>query len=243
MRKGRWHPDEDKQLAEAIAQYGCCWIRVASLIPTRTQRQCRTRWNQIHSQQLKSSTSTTSGKGLVNRRSSSLSKNTTSARPSAPIHYEFVPSLPIPHDPEDTPSPSYFHTTSPSSPAEIDDILAIYVSNNDDNMESSLSSRSSSYSSSSSTYSSPPTSALYLPVTTPPNKEQNRSLLQHDLFPMITTNETNNINNGCSSNNSNNNNFTSNCNNTSNSNNNNFLFTTSADFDFLLNYNNNNLSP
>lgn len=54
VRKGRWHQDEDKLLATAITKYGCCWIRVASMIPTRTQRQCRTRWNQIHSQQLKS---------------------------------------------------------------------------------------------------------------------------------------------------------------------------------------------
>ncbi|KAI9481220.1 MAG: Homeodomain-like protein, partial [Benjaminiella poitrasii] len=48
IRKGRWQPGEDKLLNEAIAKYGCCWIRVASMIPTRTQRQCRTRWNQIH---------------------------------------------------------------------------------------------------------------------------------------------------------------------------------------------------
>ncbi|RCI03637.1 Myb-like DNA-binding domain protein, partial [Rhizopus stolonifer] len=48
IRKGRWSPEEDRQLGSAVAQYGCCWIRVSSLIPTRTQRQCRTRWNQIH---------------------------------------------------------------------------------------------------------------------------------------------------------------------------------------------------
>lgn len=54
VRKGRWLLSEDKLLEKAIAQYGCCWIRVAGMIPTRTQRQCRTRWNQIHTQQLKS---------------------------------------------------------------------------------------------------------------------------------------------------------------------------------------------
>lgn len=53
VRKGRWHAEEDKLLNKAIAKYGCCWIRVASMIPTRTQRQCRTRYNQIRSQQMK----------------------------------------------------------------------------------------------------------------------------------------------------------------------------------------------
>ncbi|KAI9280767.1 Homeodomain-like protein, partial [Sporodiniella umbellata] len=53
IRKGRWSLEEDRQLESAVAQYGCCWIRVASLIPTRTQRQSRTRWNQIHCKRLK----------------------------------------------------------------------------------------------------------------------------------------------------------------------------------------------
>ncbi|RCH79461.1 Myb-like DNA-binding domain protein [Rhizopus stolonifer] len=53
VRKGRWHPEEDKLLYAAIHTYGCCWIRVASMIPTRTQRQCRTRYHQIRLQQLK----------------------------------------------------------------------------------------------------------------------------------------------------------------------------------------------
>lgn len=75
VRKGRWHPEEDKQLKVAIEKYGCCWIRVASMIPTRTQRQCRTRWNQIHSQQLKASSS----KMVSNTRKTSCNK------------YEFMP--------------------------------------------------------------------------------------------------------------------------------------------------------
>ncbi|KAI7888605.1 Homeodomain-like protein [Mucor mucedo] len=54
VRKGRWLLSEDKLLEKAIQRYGCCWIRVASIIPTRTQRQCRTRWNQIHTQHMKS---------------------------------------------------------------------------------------------------------------------------------------------------------------------------------------------
>ncbi|KAG1466102.1 hypothetical protein G6F56_004756 [Rhizopus delemar] len=47
IRKGRWSEEENMLLQKAVAQYGCCWIRVSSMIPTRTQRQCRTRWNQM----------------------------------------------------------------------------------------------------------------------------------------------------------------------------------------------------
>ncbi|KAI9300232.1 Homeodomain-like protein [Cunninghamella echinulata] len=47
IRKGRWDKYEDELLHEAILKVGCCWIRVADCIPSRTQRQCRTRWNQI----------------------------------------------------------------------------------------------------------------------------------------------------------------------------------------------------
>ncbi|KAI8334202.1 Homeodomain-like protein [Chlamydoabsidia padenii] len=47
VRKGRWTKDEDASLRQAVSQVGCCWIRVAGCIPSRTQRQCRTRWNQI----------------------------------------------------------------------------------------------------------------------------------------------------------------------------------------------------
>ncbi|KAI7865232.1 Homeodomain-like protein [Spinellus fusiger] len=51
VRKGRWQADEDDKLQMAVARFGCCWIRVAGLIPSRTQRQCRTRWNQICAKQ------------------------------------------------------------------------------------------------------------------------------------------------------------------------------------------------
>lgn len=126
MRKGRWHPDEDKLLAVAIAQYGCCWIRVAGMIPTRTQRQCRTRWNQIHSQQLKAS----SAKGFDNSNNNNIKR--TSFEPIAlpPLNVEFIP--------RQTQS-----NNSPTSPAYIDNILAQYGSSS-----STTTSRSSSYSSS-----------------------------------------------------------------------------------------------
>ncbi|ORX44765.1 hypothetical protein DM01DRAFT_257984, partial [Hesseltinella vesiculosa] len=47
VRKGRWDKYEDELLRKSVHQLGCCWIRVAHCIPSRTQRQCRTRWNQI----------------------------------------------------------------------------------------------------------------------------------------------------------------------------------------------------
>lgn len=83
IRKGRWHPEEDKQLEIAIAKFGCCWIRVSSMIPTRTQRQCRTRWNQINSQQLKAGSSS---------KNNSIKQESAT---TAPINFEFVPLLKV----------------------------------------------------------------------------------------------------------------------------------------------------
>ncbi|KAI8068435.1 Homeodomain-like protein [Gongronella butleri] len=53
VRKGRWKKEEDEMLRAGVARYGCCWIRVSSMIFGRTQRQCRTRWNQIKSKEEK----------------------------------------------------------------------------------------------------------------------------------------------------------------------------------------------
>lgn len=54
VRKGRWRKEEDDMLKIGVDRFGCCWIRVAGSIPGRTQRQCRTRWNQIQSKRQKS---------------------------------------------------------------------------------------------------------------------------------------------------------------------------------------------
>ncbi|GAN11313.1 conserved hypothetical protein [Mucor ambiguus] len=54
VRKGRWRKEEDDMLKIGVERFGCCWIRVAGSIPGRTQRQCRTRWNQIQSKRQKS---------------------------------------------------------------------------------------------------------------------------------------------------------------------------------------------
>jgi hypothetical protein len=53
VRKGRWKKEEDELLKLGVERFGCCWIRVAGSISGRTQRQCRTRWNQIQSKQQK----------------------------------------------------------------------------------------------------------------------------------------------------------------------------------------------
>jgi hypothetical protein len=84
VRKGRWHPDEDEQLKVAIEKFGCCWIRVASMIPTRTQRQCRTRWNQIHSQHLKAT-------NLMSKKSLSLDDTKSRKIPHSSVKHEFMP--------------------------------------------------------------------------------------------------------------------------------------------------------
>lgn len=102
VRKGRWHPEEDTLLGAAIERYGCCWIRVASMIPTRTQRQCRTRWNQIHSQQLKSA----STKAASHRRSAAAHRS------KLPMKFEYVSGLPSTNEFTDVLSLLLLNTTT-----------------------------------------------------------------------------------------------------------------------------------
>ncbi|KAJ3094916.1 hypothetical protein HDU97_007441 [Phlyctochytrium planicorne] len=47
IRKGKWSKEEDKILREGLKLHGKSWVRIASLVGGRTQRQCRTRWVQI----------------------------------------------------------------------------------------------------------------------------------------------------------------------------------------------------
>jgi hypothetical protein len=42
--KGKWTPEEDAKLNEAVEKLGKDWIAVAALVPDRTKRQCRSRW-------------------------------------------------------------------------------------------------------------------------------------------------------------------------------------------------------
>lgn len=47
VRKGKWTPEEDEMLFNGVNEFGQCWIKVASKVRGRTQRQIRTRWMQI----------------------------------------------------------------------------------------------------------------------------------------------------------------------------------------------------
>jgi hypothetical protein len=40
----RWTPEEDATLTEAVAGFGKDWVRVAALVPRRTNKQCGQRW-------------------------------------------------------------------------------------------------------------------------------------------------------------------------------------------------------
>ena len=40
-------PEEDEMLYKDVEEYGKCWIKVASRVRGRTQRQIRIRWMQI----------------------------------------------------------------------------------------------------------------------------------------------------------------------------------------------------
>jgi myb proto-oncogene protein len=41
---GKWAPEEDIKLTEAVKKYGADWVAVAALVPGRTNVQCRMRW-------------------------------------------------------------------------------------------------------------------------------------------------------------------------------------------------------
>jgi hypothetical protein len=43
---GRWNGEEDAKLIEAVEKYGKDWVVVATLVPGRTDKQCRARWTQ-----------------------------------------------------------------------------------------------------------------------------------------------------------------------------------------------------
>jgi hypothetical protein len=43
---GRWKPEEDEKLIDAVRKHGKKWVTVATLVPGRTEKQCRSRWTQ-----------------------------------------------------------------------------------------------------------------------------------------------------------------------------------------------------
>lgn len=94
------------------------------MIPTRTQRQCRTRWNQIHSQQLKVTSA----------------KATERKKPKAPLDFDFF--SPLSNNLFSTNEDQYKFLPSKDSSSVIEDITFQYSS-----LETSRISRSSSMSS------------------------------------------------------------------------------------------------
>jgi myb proto-oncogene protein len=44
MKKGKWSPEEDAKLTEAVQKHGKKWVTVAWLVTGRTEKQCQTRW-------------------------------------------------------------------------------------------------------------------------------------------------------------------------------------------------------
>jgi hypothetical protein len=43
-QKGAWTPGEDAKLTEAVTEHGNNWVQVATMVPGRTNHQCRHRW-------------------------------------------------------------------------------------------------------------------------------------------------------------------------------------------------------
>jgi myb proto-oncogene protein len=41
---GKWKPEEDAKLTEAVKRLGKKWVAIAALVPGRTNQQCRKRW-------------------------------------------------------------------------------------------------------------------------------------------------------------------------------------------------------
>ncbi|KAA1466108.1 hypothetical protein DENSPDRAFT_790470 [Dentipellis sp. KUC8613] len=46
LKRGSWSPEEDAKLRMAVDLYGHTWMEVASVIPGRTNEQCRDRWSE-----------------------------------------------------------------------------------------------------------------------------------------------------------------------------------------------------
>lgn len=44
IKKGKWSTEEDSLLLDGMKRFGTAWVEIAAMIPTRTQRQIRTRW-------------------------------------------------------------------------------------------------------------------------------------------------------------------------------------------------------
>ena len=47
LRRGPWSQEEDDQLRRAVEIFGRSWIDVSAFIPTRSNEQCRDRWQDV----------------------------------------------------------------------------------------------------------------------------------------------------------------------------------------------------
>ncbi|KAI8077723.1 Homeodomain-like protein [Halteromyces radiatus] len=185
VRKGRWSKEEDELLRQAVHQLGCCWIRVAGCIPSRTQRQCRTRWNQIKNTRQPKQRQQQS---QLATKSSSISHN-KHRRPSLPSSPTLLSSS----------SPANITTSkTPSIPAMIipasDFVPSFSIQSS---TLSSISSSPTSSSSSSSLSSSPspllqPSFPHSIPSITIP-KDPFPFLLDHDMTDSFYANDTSSI--------------------------------------------------
>jgi hypothetical protein len=45
-KKGKWKPEEDAKLTEAVKKHGKKWVAIAATVAGRTDKQCRNRWTQ-----------------------------------------------------------------------------------------------------------------------------------------------------------------------------------------------------
>jgi hypothetical protein len=44
VKRGNWTPEEDEKLRRAVTVYGNNWTEIATMMPGRTNDQCRDRW-------------------------------------------------------------------------------------------------------------------------------------------------------------------------------------------------------
>lgn len=91
VRKGRWRKEEDEMLRQGVARFGCCWIRVSGMIYGRTQRQCRTRWNQIKSRKEKAMLKLAADTGVT----ATTTTTTTTIKLEDQQEYQETPTSPI----------------------------------------------------------------------------------------------------------------------------------------------------
>lgn len=65
IKRGSWTPDEDIRLRKGVEAFQNSWIDVASVLPGRTNEQCRERWAEIGGEGGKGSWSTEEDERLL----------------------------------------------------------------------------------------------------------------------------------------------------------------------------------